>query len=135
MVCAQVMGNHAGVSIGGASGHFELNVFKPQMIAGTLHSARLIADAAASFTDNCVVGIKVRDSEWAHQFQSDTANVRLQNKFRFQLARCTKMQLPCSCNAFLCDVLMPCARAQEHGEACIIAPVACRPTVSALRSC
>ena len=60
MVCAQVMGNHVAVSIGGASGHFELNVFKPQMIAGLLHSARLLSDAAASFTDNCVVGIKVR---------------------------------------------------------------------------
>lgn len=60
MVCAQVMGNHVAVSIGGSNGHFELNVFKPQMIAGLLHSARLISDAAASFTDNCVVGIKVR---------------------------------------------------------------------------
>jgi fumarate hydratase class II len=59
-VCAQTMGNHVGVSIGGSNGHFELNVFKPQMIAATLHSARLIGDAAASFTDNCVVGIKAR---------------------------------------------------------------------------
>ena len=48
----QVMGNHVAVSIGGSNGHFELNVFKPQMIAGLLHSARLIGDAAESFTDN-----------------------------------------------------------------------------------
>ena len=60
MVCAQVMGNHVGVTIGGASGHFELNVFKPQMIASLLHSARLIGDAAESFTTNCVRGIQAR---------------------------------------------------------------------------
>jgi fumarate hydratase, class II len=60
MVCAQVMGNHAGISISGSNGHFELNVFKPQMIASLLQSARLIGDAAESFTDNCVAGIQVR---------------------------------------------------------------------------
>lgn len=60
MVCAQVMGNHVGVSIGGSNGHFELNVFKPQMVASLLQSARLLADAAESFTDNCVDGIQVR---------------------------------------------------------------------------
>lgn len=60
MVCAQVMGNHVAVSIGGSNGHFELNVFKPQMIAGLLQSARLLGDAAESFTNNCVVGIQVR---------------------------------------------------------------------------
>lgn len=59
MVCAQVMGNHVAVSIGGSNGHFELNVFKPQMIAGLLQSARLLGDAAESFTNNCVVGIQV----------------------------------------------------------------------------
>ena len=56
------MGNHVAVSIGGSNGHFELNVFKPQMIAGLLHSATLLADAAASFTDNCVAGIKAPSS-------------------------------------------------------------------------
>lgn len=54
------MGNHVAVSIGGSNGHFELNVFKPQMIAGLLHSARLVGDAADSFTTNCVAGIQVR---------------------------------------------------------------------------
>ena len=54
------MGNHVAVTIGGSNGHFELNVFKPQMIYSLLHSARLLADASASFTDNCVVGIVVR---------------------------------------------------------------------------
>jgi fumarate hydratase class II len=57
MVCAQVMGNHVAVTIGGAQGHFELNVFKPVMIANLLQSARLIGDAAKSFAVNCVDGI------------------------------------------------------------------------------
>jgi fumarate hydratase, class II len=57
MVCAQVMGNHVAVSIGGATGHFELNVFKPLIVFNVLNSVRLIADACDSFTDHCVVGI------------------------------------------------------------------------------
>jgi fumarate hydratase class II len=58
MVCAQVMGNDVAVSIGGMSGHFELNVFKPMMIYNLLTSARLIGDACLSFNDNCAVGIE-----------------------------------------------------------------------------
>lgn len=58
MVCAQVMGNHVAVTIGGSNGHFELNVFKPVIIYNVLQSIRLIADSAVSFTDNCVVGIE-----------------------------------------------------------------------------
>lgn len=58
MVCAQVMGNHVAVSIGGSNGHFELNVFKPMMAAGVLNSMRLLGDAADSFRKNCVIGIK-----------------------------------------------------------------------------
>ena len=57
MVCAQVIGNHTTITVAGASGHFELNVFKPVMIYGLLQSIRLLADAAVSFNDNCVVGI------------------------------------------------------------------------------
>ncbi|KAJ3115672.1 fumarase fum1 [Phlyctochytrium bullatum] len=57
MVCAQVIGNHTAISVAGAQGHFELNVFKPVMIRNLLHSIRLLADAAVSFTDHCVVGI------------------------------------------------------------------------------
>ena len=60
MVCAQVMGNQVAVTIGGATGHFELNVFKPVIIYNVLQSIRLIADACVSFTDNCVVGIEAR---------------------------------------------------------------------------
>jgi fumarate hydratase class II len=58
MVAAQVMGNHVAVTIGGATGHFELNVFKPVIIYNVLQSIRLIADGCVSFTDNCVVGIE-----------------------------------------------------------------------------
>ncbi len=58
MVCAQVMGNHVAVTVAGSNGHFELNVFKPVMIHNVLHSIRIIADAAVSFTDNCVAGIE-----------------------------------------------------------------------------
>ncbi len=58
MVCAQVMGNDVAVSVGGATGHFELNVFKPLIAANVLQSARLIGDACVSFTEKCAVGIE-----------------------------------------------------------------------------
>jgi fumarate hydratase class II len=58
MVAAQVMGNHTTVTIGGATGHFELNVFKPVIAFNVLQSIRLLADACVSFTHNCVVGIE-----------------------------------------------------------------------------
>ncbi|XP_058220368.1 fumarate hydratase 1, mitochondrial-like [Rhododendron vialii] len=58
MVCAQVMGNHVAVSVGGSNGHFQLNVFKPMIANALLHSVRLIGDASASFEKNCVRGIQ-----------------------------------------------------------------------------
>ena len=58
MVCAQVIGNDVAVSVGGATGHFELNVFKPLIAANVLQSARLIGEACDSFNENCVVGIE-----------------------------------------------------------------------------
>lgn len=58
MVCAQVMGNNTTVSVAGSNGHFQLNVFKPVLIANFLRSARIIADASVSFADNCMVGIE-----------------------------------------------------------------------------
>lgn len=67
MIAAQVMGNDVAISIGGASGQFELNVFKPMIIYNFLHSARLIADGCRSFNDNCVVGIEpVRETIKKH---------------------------------------------------------------------
>jgi fumarate hydratase class II len=55
MVAAQVMGNHVAVTVGGSNGHFELNVFKPMIVANVLRSVRLIGDASSAFTDHCVV--------------------------------------------------------------------------------
>ncbi|MEX0645277.1 MAG: class II fumarate hydratase, partial [Parvularculaceae bacterium] len=59
-VCAHVMGNNAAIVFAGSQGHFELNVFNPMMAYNFLQSVRLIADAAASFTEHCVVGIEPR---------------------------------------------------------------------------
>ena len=58
MVCTQVFGNDVTVNFAGASGNFELNVFKPVIIFNVLQSIRLISDSCESFTDNCVVGIE-----------------------------------------------------------------------------
>src|SRR5277367_3608818 len=60
MVCTQVFGNQSTMSFAGASGHFELNVFNPVMAYNILQSTRLLADAAESFTEHCVVGIEPR---------------------------------------------------------------------------
>src|SRR6056297_1355214 len=58
MVAAQVMGNDVAIGVGGSNGHFELNVFKPMMVANFLQSARLLADAVNSFIERLVIGIK-----------------------------------------------------------------------------
>lgn len=58
MVCAQVIGNDVAVTVGGMTGHYELNVFKPVMASNTLQSAQLIGDACLSFTENCAIGIE-----------------------------------------------------------------------------
>jgi fumarate hydratase class II len=61
MVCTRVFGNEATITFAGASGHFELNVFNPVMAYTFLQSARLLGDAARSFTEHCVVGIEPRE--------------------------------------------------------------------------
>ena len=58
MVCAQIMGNDVAITIGGAQGHYELNVFKPMMAANFLQSAKLLEDAAISFETHCASGIE-----------------------------------------------------------------------------
>src|SRR5262249_19538936 len=58
MVASQVIGNDVAVGLGGASGNFELNVFKPLIIFNVLNSIRLLGDACMSFNDNCAVGIE-----------------------------------------------------------------------------
>ncbi len=62
MVCAQVMGNDAAVGFAGSQGHFELNVYKPVIVYNVLQAMQLLGDAAASFTDNCVVGIEADEA-------------------------------------------------------------------------
>ena len=66
MVCAQVMGNHTTATVAGATGHMELNVFKPVMIYSLLQSIQLLSDASVSFTDNCVVGIQANENRIAY---------------------------------------------------------------------
>jgi fumarate hydratase class II len=63
MVCCQVFGNHTTITTGGSQGHFELNVYKPVLALAMLQSIRLLADAARSFTDNCVVGITANEAK------------------------------------------------------------------------
>jgi len=58
MLCAQVMGNQVAVTVGGMSGHFELNVFKPLIARNVLHSIRLIGDGCQSFVKNCLAGLE-----------------------------------------------------------------------------
>ncbi len=58
MVCAQVVGNDMAVAVGGMTGHFELNVFKPVIVFNVLNSIRLLSDACESFQEHCVEGIK-----------------------------------------------------------------------------
>ena len=70
MVAAQVIGNDVAVNVGGATGHFELNVFKPVIIYNVLQSIRLLGDAANSFNEHCAVGIepdKARIDELLHK--------------------------------------------------------------------
>ena len=67
MVCVQVFGNHTAVTIAGASGNFELNVYKPVIIFNVLNSIRLLADACASFTGHCIIGVEAnRDNIKKH---------------------------------------------------------------------
>jgi fumarate hydratase class II len=60
MLCCQVMGNDVAINIGGASGNFELNVFRPMVIHNFLQSVRLLADGMASFDHHCAQGIEPR---------------------------------------------------------------------------
>ena len=61
MVCARVFGNQTTITMAGSQGHFELNVYKPVLAYCMLQSIRLLGDAARSFTDNCVTGIKANE--------------------------------------------------------------------------
>jgi len=68
-VCARVFGNETTMTMAGSQGHFELNVYNPVMAYAFLQSVHLLADAAVSFTDNCVVGIEPRRDNIAHNLE------------------------------------------------------------------
>src|SRR5215468_2933601 len=62
MVCCQMFGNQTTVTVAGSQGHFELNVYKPVLAYCMMHSIQLLSDAARSFTDNCVTGIRADET-------------------------------------------------------------------------
>ena len=70
MVCAHVMGNDVAIGIAGASGHLELNVFKPMIVHDLLESVELLADACDSFRENCVAGIEPNTAQIARHVAS-----------------------------------------------------------------
>ncbi|MCA3264334.1 MAG: class II fumarate hydratase [Telmatospirillum sp.] len=69
MVCAQVFGNHTTVTFAGASGHLQLNVYKPVIILNVLQSIRLLGDAAASFADHCIAGLGANTTQLAQNIE------------------------------------------------------------------
>ncbi len=70
MVCAQVIGNDMAVAVGGATGHFELNVFKPLIVFNVLNSVRLLSDASESFQHHCVDGIQANLPQIKHHLNN-----------------------------------------------------------------
>lgn len=86
-VCAHVHGNNAAIGFAGSQGHFELNVYNPMMAYNFLQSVRLLADAAISFTDNCVVGIEPRLENIAQGLANSLMLVTpLKEKYGYDLA-------------------------------------------------
>jgi len=86
-VCAHVHGNNASIGFAGSQGHFELNVYNPMMAYNFLQSVRLLADAAISFTDNCVVGIEPRLENIAQGLANSLMLVTpLKEKYGYDLA-------------------------------------------------
>lgn len=70
MICTQVIGNHVTITIAGASGNFELNVYKPVMIYNLLQSIKLLSDGINSFTDNCIKGIKANTEKIKYNLEN-----------------------------------------------------------------
>ncbi len=66
MVCCQVFGNHTAITVAGSQGHFELNVYKPVLAYCMIHSIQLLSDAARSFTEHCITGIRA-DEKRIHE--------------------------------------------------------------------
>nr|WP_275671528.1 class II fumarate hydratase [Pseudaquidulcibacter saccharophilus] len=86
-VAAHILGNNAAIAFAGSQGHFELNVYNPMMAYNFLQSVRLLADAAVSFTDNCVVGIEPRLDNIARGLANSLMLVTpLKEKYGYDLA-------------------------------------------------
>ncbi len=86
-VCVHIHGNNAAIGFAGSQGHFELNVYNPMMAYNFLQSVRLLADAAVSFTDNCVVGIEPRLDNIARGLKNSLMLVTpLKEKYGYDLA-------------------------------------------------
>ena len=86
-VAAHILGNNAAIAFAGSQGHFELNVYNPMMAYNFLQSVRLLADAAVSFTDNCVVGIEPRLENIARGLANSLMLVTpLKEKYGYDLA-------------------------------------------------
>lgn len=119
----QVIGNNVAVSVGGSNGHFELNVFKPMLIASLLHSARLLGDAANSFTDNCVVGITANRERIAKLLAESLMLVTaLNNKVSLHRALHAKQSsiIICSHNSCRCQAFFhSCMGRVLHTKACL----------------
>lgn len=80
MVCAQVLGNDAGIGFAGSQGNFELNVYKPMMIHNLLHSIRLLGDASLAFTAFCVTGIEANLDRITHYLEQSLMLVTALNQ-------------------------------------------------------
>jgi|TARA_B110000263_G_scaffold179779_1_gene157333 fumarate hydratase class II len=81
MVAAQVIGNDTTIAVGGSSGNFELNVFKPVMIYNLLQSIRLLGDSCRSFNEHCVVGIKANKPKIDEHLKNSLMLVTALNPF------------------------------------------------------
>jgi fumarate hydratase class II len=81
MVCCQVLGNDVALNVGGASGNFELNVFKPLMAHNLLHSVQLLADSASSFVDHCLEGLTPNEDVIAKHLENTLMLVTALNPY------------------------------------------------------
>ncbi|MFO7999926.1 MAG: lyase family protein, partial [Marinilabilia sp.] len=79
MVSAQVMGNDVAINIGGSKGQYELNAFKPMMIANFLQSAKLLGDASRSFADKCIAGLRANNDKIREHLNNSLMHVTMLN--------------------------------------------------------
>ena len=81
MIAAQVMGNHVAVTVGGSTGHFELNVFRPMIIRNVIESINLLSDGINSFIDQCLVGITANKERIAQLLEQSLMLVTALNPY------------------------------------------------------